>query len=219
MGHRITWRTRPRSEYPWIYKTKRVLLADILYGAPFDYELLIGPLDKQAVAEILYRVTEFTADISVTGELGDPPAPATETATTSVILAGSPQPDELQRFVFNRSSDDLTTHDSYPFYVGGVFSNDVFLPVDPMGFGSDPNRDSPVYEDENGNFYLQGYFYFNTTSWQVGNFVSALSADIFPFDATLELASGSYQIKAYAGYDTSISAASATITATAWHPY
>jgi hypothetical protein len=218
MGKRITWRSRHRGDYPWLYATRQVQLADILAGPPFEYEELIGPLPAQAVVELLYRVTRLTFSVSISGDAGDPPAPTTESANGSLALQGLP--DELEVFKFNRTTFDVGAllHDSYPFIAEeDADPFDVFLPVDPNGFF--PGREHPIYKDENGNFWIQGYFFFNTTNFQVGNFVSEANGAIVPFDATLNLASGSYQIKAYAGYGDDVTAGSLTITATRWNPY
>jgi len=225
MGHRITWRSRPRhGEYPWPYKTKQVTLANILYGPPFDYELLIGPLDMKAVVEILYRVTKFSFSVSITGDVldnSDPPVPVptTETASGEITLDDGlgNKPNELEEFTFNRSNDTGTAHESYQLRDNSSPVN-ILWPIDPNSFGA-ALRDSPIYEDENGDFWLQGYFYFNTEHFQAGNFVSTQAGDVDPFDASLELYSGTYQIKAYAGYGSDVTANSLTITATEWHPF
>ena len=57
MGHRITWRSRPRSDYPWPLKT--VEIASV--GTP-DPDYLIGPFPMDAVLELLYRVKKFRVD-------------------------------------------------------------------------------------------------------------------------------------------------------------
>lgn len=54
MSQRITWRSRPRSEYPWPIKT--VEIASI--GSP-NPDYLMGPLTMEAVVEMFFRVKAF----------------------------------------------------------------------------------------------------------------------------------------------------------------
>jgi len=235
MGTRITSRRWPRlNRYPWPYPTEDTTLSAL--EAPSDpdqyigpYESLIGPMSKEAVMELLYRVLRLDFDLYVTYQISDdPPTNATDTAT-GTITADTGNFDEYDEIippteaeVFARNRQGGTNPpDAYPFLDRDTELGDL----SPMG-GS-VIRTKAIYEDENGDFWIKGTFLFTASTGttvppSIAN--SRASIDAYPYDfpaldVPLSLASGVFNIKAHVAVQEPFVSASLTITATEWHPY
>ena len=231
MSHRITWKSRPRSCYPWLYQTGDKTLADLGIGAENPYDLLIGPLTMQAVVELLYRVIQFDFDLSVTADVSG--TPVTQTGTGQIRMNySSGDPTELEVFTRHRTFTD----DEYPGFPGETSAGYEFATIDlSNGYGwmlpvsmywSSPDQSvPPIFKDENGMFWLQGAFDFLTdpgdpVQFYGGNGIMTSGGYLLQ-DADLVLASGTFPIKcgfeAFGSAD--VTSASLTITASEWFPY
>jgi hypothetical protein len=241
MSQRITWRSRSsRSKYPWPYLTIRKDLADLQTGLEFPTGFLIGPLPLHAVVELLYRVVQLDWTLEIEAAVDSAPTIVTKTGSGLMRLE-KPEwglPTELEVFKTHRTDENGNTEASFWFEnVSHEWWKSRLAPIRigpgfPGWIGTFDHV--PIFEDENGKFWLQGWFDFRTdgTDDPPVPFVSGCSdprlhsivaSDTLEFDADLVLASSPtpIPIKAWAaglaGYPTI--SASLTITATEWFPY
>lgn len=229
MGHRITWRSRPRSEYPWLFQTERKNLADLEIGTENPHEYLVGPLSMFAVVELLHRVSELTYTLSGTTTEGSSSGSGTITLSRYDSLSSTwIAVDELEVFAQHRSITPPTGGEStYTFEQDTAGQYSQFQPVVPQTVYYTPWGDtySLIFEDENGMFWLQGYFLFNpdtASDAYVGvDNAQFVGTEGLLFDADLVLSCGTFPIKAVALDSTlnAVTSASLTITATKWFPY
>jgi hypothetical protein len=235
MSLRITSRRRPRlNRYPWPYATLQTTESALLFGAPFDYEYLIGPLPAPAVMELIYRVTQISWALEVTSDIDGTPETLSGSGTIGLetSFGNATLPTEAETFGFNRSApfgDDLEAladfYRAYPFTnsTGEAGGLNLLAYITPFA-----NRTHPIYEDENGLFWLHGDFNMITaeggdpaTFFGGGNFISGGGpGDIRAINASLILATGTYSIRAFVyGGDDVPTSGTFTLTATAWHAY
>lgn len=226
MSHRITWRSRPRSEYPWPLKTGAKTLAELGIGAENPYDSLIGPLPMKAVVEILYRVAQLDFSLSITADPGG--GDVTQTSSGSIRLQNSgSDPTEIE--VFKRHSTYMDndpgglfgeTGPSFTFENVEATETAYLQPIDMVWGGS--AAEPAIFKDENGDFWLQGGFAFSTVftdpiTFDAHNLPLTVGGWIL-IDAQLVLSCGAFPIKC--GVEGAVvSAASLTIEATEWWPY
>lgn len=157
MSHRITWRSRPRSEYPWPLRVAGITNAERdNYGYANN---LLGPLTIQAITELLYRVEEisYSGTLVIHAYGVDIPMPS---SGTMLPVEGW---DELQKFEHHSQNpgEDVSFDHYYEHYYDepttGIISTLHPLSDDPLR----PDLpEAEIYKDEDGNFWLHGYFEF-----------------------------------------------------------
>jgi hypothetical protein len=232
MGERVTWRSHPRSDYPWPYPTIKTTVANLLVGFPFDYEYLIGPLDVAGVVELIYRVNQISWSLSVTTEFDGDTTVLTGSGVMEQRNLSGILPTEKEVFEYNRAiefQDEIQTIPDF-YRAFNFFSTDteIISSIELLDYVEPfPRRTHPIYEDENGNFWLHGAFNcliaddenFNKIAGAT-NFLSQAALYTLEIHATLVLHSGTYLLKAVAGGgDSTPSSATYTLTATRWHAY
>jgi len=236
MGHRITWRSRPRSEYPWLYRTEDKPLVELGIGAENPYDMLIGPLPMNAVAELLHRVIQFDYTVSITGDPGGGGGDVTQTGFGTIRMVRNfytdpTEPDEIDIFTDHRTrvEDDGigaagTTSSSIAYYDPVGTDGLGFLEAVTMGWSGDWET-APIFRDDSDPkmFWLQGEFFCQTTPadpvvFSAGNFPLVTGGWLL-FDASLVLACGTFPIKCAAEATGAVSAASLVLTASEWFPY
>ena len=225
MGHRVTWRDRQRSGYPWPLATLRINRADIpalqaSYGALGEYQGLVGPLPMAAVVELLYRVRKVSFAGSFTVDTPDPAS--TDSYSVSAELTLTPS-------TGGAALTETDLFQSLQSTIGGIiprhysFSQDSGDSISEFFLIDDGIGNFPIYADDLGGFWVRGRFY----ALPLGGISFALANGVYDdardyFDATLSLRSGDFSIRAFIdGYldERVISGQTLTITATEWFPY
>jgi hypothetical protein len=221
MSNRITWRSRPRSEYPWPLRTRRITTTDLYNGNLTPY--LIGPLDMAAVLELLYRVDEFDCYGGLTMDLGSGPGTLTISATLDVSGGTS----EILQFKDHQHGFDGDL-------VQGILWRDAsdstqnIRPLTDYELRDWETDSVEVYHDiDIDQYWLHGRyeFTFAPDAGPVFSITNDPTADP-GFDENLAefslvLASGTYTLKGIvytAGSETYVSN-TLTITANLWHPF
>ena len=216
----IASRNRPRigGKYPWPLRTVATTESEIYNGQMMPNR--IGPLPLAAMMELVWRVKAFSWAGSVTYDFGG--SPATDTGSGAIETEFG----EVEFFRRCRVDPFLT-----PFPPGQRPTSPEFEPDGGFQALAD-NVSTPdhlgeidIAEDENGMFWIRGFFDFfvdlTTSSGNATVGTNDTGGTAFLFDATLVLSAGSFPIRAIAlSFDTSdITAAALTITATKWHSY
>ena len=239
MGYRITWRSRPRSEYPWPLRVRETTVADLLAGEDGITHSAIGPLTMDAVSELVYRVEEMAFGAYLTASR-TPDPDITYARTGTMKLA--PQADAS-------ASDELDQFRASSYKFDGVRPFSVNLEALNDGIGSEAggcslyaigvDSDNPwysekvdVWKDENGDFWLVGFIswtFYDTDTATLVRIGTERESRLSPSEHTsvtidLVLSSGTYPIKGVAVDSTtppnsSPITASLTLTASKWFPF
>jgi hypothetical protein len=191
MSNRVTWRSRPRSEYPWPIPTARLEALPEAYPEP-DY--LIGPLPMHALCELLFRANGFTAG-DATGQYLD-----------------SPTEENMLERAWNATVYPSSFAGFYAWAVGDDWGFEFTLfesGVDPWD-GHDDDREIFIY-DVAGEFYLRGRIAISGPDGdRAGNWnVDAMNG---PVTITLKMKSGDFPITAYGDF-------SPDFIVSSWLPY
>lgn len=226
MGNRITWKNRPRSEYPWPLRTKRVTTVEFAAISGVGGVNFIGPLNAHAVVELLYRVSKLQMVGSFTDLLGF-------TVNMDVVFTIDGISDELQRFgdcAYHFDGNETYAQPFIDSVVSDPFTEDAFVePITTESYGV--SADCTGFDiihvtdavDDN-KYHLNGVIY-----WLSGPPIlivrnredDPLDTSDEVFNASLVLASGTFPIPLIADWEGSRTpdSSSMTITATEWFPF
>lgn len=212
MGHRITSRSRPRSDLPFPFRVGYVETTDIPTPTlNSTAEGAVGPFDLQGAVEFIYRVKAFTVSGTMSVDMGagpeslTPPGPGTPEDPPAVS--------ELDVF-------SLSISDKYPYHLFAIA--DVPLDVGTTGY---------VSKDENGAFWVwfTEYSFTAYKDAEGGNVIIGVigandgAAGIIA-NVDVVLKSGTYPVQFAVGRmdatgDWEVISADLTLTATEWFPF
>lgn len=234
MSHRITWRSRPRSGYPWPLRTSRI--TNLERQGSGVAPNLIGPLSMQAVVELLYRVKEVDVSGGVLMELYSDPF----NLTVSGTLTSNLDMDELTKFTSNSHTPGSGRPDG-DFFDALLATGGWTLPQQVKPLVSAELRpdlpESEIYIDDDGNYWLHGIF-----SLEVGDDPAILAFEVTSGDAVtypsgaplppewvatacevpLVLKCGTFNLKASIAHvppNEAFISTDLTLTASKWHPF
>ena len=233
MGHRITWRGRPRSGYPWPLRTEvtdeAALIAD--HGTK-GITACIGPLPLQAMMELIYRVKSLSFEMSVETKYAEDyvdgdgvpvtfPWVTTTRSGTLEVDSGTTETDVFEEASYGPESSGFVSSVPLQWYDGYEWG--TFEPLASSPLAGDT---ADIYTDGSGNYWASGGFNFRIEEYGSGDAVGiefyppTLSPAYEVFDVTLILNSGTYTfpwVAACDGFD--IRNSEITFTATEWWPY
>jgi len=221
MSNRITWRSRPRSEYPWPLRTRRITTTSLYNGNLTPY--LIGPLDPAGVVELLYRVEEFDYDGGLTMDLGSGPG----TLSISGTLEVSGETSEIGQFKVHQYGFDGDQVEGIE-WLDAADSTQTIRPLTDFVLRDWETESAEVYHDTDlDEYWLHGRYGFTFAPETGPIFAITNDPTADPgFDEnvvefSLVLASGTYTLKGIVyttGSETYVSN-TLTITANLWHAF
>ena len=228
MGERVTWRSRPRSDYPWPLRTKTTTVADLIsdYGNNGIIGM-IGPLPMAAMVELIYRVKAAEFVFSVETKYGEDAEdyPWTTTSRTGTMgFTGTPTE-------INALKEASYSPESFGFVSSLEMEWEGADPADVAylsSVSSSPlaGHAADIFKDENGEFWVTGSTFFAVTEPGGGNAVDIeirendSYATFAVVSVSLVLSSGTFafdQIASCDGY--AIRNSELTIAASEWWPY
>lgn len=216
MSHRITWRSRPRSQYPWPVRTLPSTLA-ALYAGGGLVPGFIGPLPLPAAVELLFRVKKlaWSAAITVPDQ-----TPAESAADGDLVYDSGVTESDV--FAATGYRPDLDDGQSLDLTSAGGTGYGWAKFINTGSAISILTENAEIFRDENGDFWLSGGIEVGGNAdyvFSIGTIDAGGSYLLFDID--LVLSTGTHQIQGiattFAG--SSVTAAALTLTATEWFPF